>query len=292
MGELFWGRWDMDGVTTMVDVGQHRIAATVLGTGQPAVVIEPPLGGTAAAWRPIAETMAEDTTVVSYDRAPYGASSPARDGRTPRQIAADLDGVLRSLGVTGSLVLVGHSLGGIYMRAYAARHLDRVAGMVLVDSSHESQRPVLAARFTPRDRLLVALTVPQMIVRSKQWRGGADRRSNIREYRMFKRLSAADQSLARGGLGDRPLIVVTRGPGSTTGADRLWQAWYGLQQDLAQLSENTRHVVSGSPDHYLNQGDPELVITAIADVVRSARTRRPLDELSRRQRVSDSPAGT
>jgi len=187
----------VNGVTTMVDAGQHRIEATVFGRGQPAVVIEPPFGGNAAAWRPIAQTMAEDTTVVTYDRAPYGASSPARDGRTPREIAADLDAVLRSLGVTGSLVLVGHSLGGIYIRAYAARHLDQVAGMVLVESSHESQRPVLAARFTPKDRLLVALTVPQMIVRSKQWRGGADRRSNIREYRMFKRLGAADQALAR-----------------------------------------------------------------------------------------------
>ena len=263
----------------MVDVGQHRIEATVFGSGQPAVVIEPPFGGNAAAWRSIAQTMAGDTTVVTYDRVPYGASSPARDGRTPREIAADLDGVLRSLGVTGSLVLVGHSLGGIYMRAYAARHLDQVAGMVLVESSHESQRPVLAARFTTKDRLLVALTVPQMIVRSKQWRGGADRRSNIREYRMFKRLGAADQALARGGLVGRPLIVLTRGPGGKPGAGPLWQAWYGLQQDLAQLSGNTRHVVSESPDHYLNQGDPELVITAIADVVRSARTRRPLDDL-------------
>jgi len=263
----------------MVDVGEHRIEATVFGSGQPAVVIEPPFGGNAAAWRPIAQTMAEDTTVVTYDRAPYGASSPARDGRTPREIAADLDGVLRSLDVTGPLVLVGHSLGGIYMRAYAARHLDRVAGMVLVESSHESQRPVLAARFTPRDRLLVALTVPQMIVRSKQWRGGADRRSNLREYRMFKRLGAADQALARGGLAGRPLIVLTRGPGGKPGAGPLWRAWYGLQQDLAQLSGNTRHVVSDSPDHYLNHGDPGLVITAITNVVWSARTRRPLGDL-------------
>ena len=269
----------MNGVSTMVDVGQHRIEATVFGSGQPSVVIEPPFGGNAAAWWPIARTMGEDTTVVTYDRAPYGASSPARDSRTPREIAADLDGVLRSLGVAGPLVLVGHSLGGIYMRAYAARHLDQVAGMVLVESSHESQRPVLAARYTPKHRLLVALTVPQMIVRSKQWRGGADRRSNIREYRMFKRLGASDQALARGGLGDRPLVVLTRGPDGKTGTDRLWQAWYGQQQDLAQLSANTRHVVSDSPDHYLNHGDPRLVIAAITDVVRSARTRRPLNDL-------------
>ena len=125
----------MDGVTTMVPVGRHRLEATVFGTGEPAVVVEPSLGGFAAAWRQIAGTVAEDTTVVTYDRAPYGASSPARDGRRPRDIANDLDGVLTGLGVTGPLVLVGHSIGGIYLRTYAALHMDRVAGMVLVDSS-------------------------------------------------------------------------------------------------------------------------------------------------------------
>src|SRR5690348_2112301 len=105
----------MDGVITMVQAGRHRIEATVFGSGLPAVVIEPAFGGCAAAWRPIAETLAQDTTVVTYDRAPYGASSPARDRRTPTEIADDLQAVLRSLDVTGPLVLVGHSLGGVYV---------------------------------------------------------------------------------------------------------------------------------------------------------------------------------
>jgi len=268
----------MESVTTMVETERHRIAATVFGSGLPVVVIEPALGGNARAWQPIARTLAADTTVVTYDRAPYGASSPARDGRTPPEVAADLHEVLGSLGVTGPLVLVGHSLGGIYLRTYAARHLDQVAGMVLVDSSHETQQPVLRERFTPKDRLLVALTVPQLIVRSRHWRGGADRRSAVREYRMFKRLGAADQALPRGGLGSRPLIVVTRGPGSQAHLNRLWLAWYDLQRDLARLSANSRHIISESPNHYLNEGDPDLLISAIAEVVRSVRTGAPVRE--------------
>ena len=268
----------MDGVTTMVEAGKHRIKATVFGSGQPAVVIEPAFGGSAQAWRPIAETLAQDTTVVTYDRAPYGASSPARDGRTPRDIAADLDVVLRSLHITGPLVLVGHSLGGIYLRTYAALHMDQVAGMVLVDSSHEAQVPVLRARYTAKDKVLVALTVPQLILRSRQWRGGADRRSAVREYRMFKRLGVADQALTRGDLGDRPLIVLTRGSGSDGRPSGLWQAWRDLQGDLALLSANSRHLISDSPDHYLNEGDPKLLVSTIAEVVRSVRTGEPLQE--------------
>ena len=55
--------------------------------------------------------------------------------------------------MTGPLVLVGHSAGGVYVRAYAAAHLDRVAGMVLVESSHEGQRPVLDPLRSAKDRL-------------------------------------------------------------------------------------------------------------------------------------------
>jgi len=266
----------MDGVTTMVSAGRHRLETIVFGSGEPAVVIEPSLGGFAAAWRQIAETIAEDTMVVTYNRAPYGASSPARDGRRPRDIAGDLDGVLKELGIAGPLVLVGHSIGGIYLRTYAALHMDRVAGMVLVDSSHETQGKVIPRYLSPKDRVLAALTLPQLIIRSREWRGGGDRRSCVAEFRMFKRLSAADQALARGALGGRPLVVVTRGPVSEDQPGRLWEAWHELQQDLALLSANSRHVVSGSPEHYLNEGDPDLVVSAIRDVVRSARTGAPL----------------
>src|ERR1700730_9657025 len=126
--------------TVMISVGRHQLAATVFGEGSPAVVIEPSFGGAADDWEKIARTLAEDTTVITHDRAPYGASSAARDTRTPRDIAADLDGLLRALGVTGPVVLVGHSAGGIYVRAYAAAHPGRVAGKVIFESRPQGHR--------------------------------------------------------------------------------------------------------------------------------------------------------
>ena len=96
---------------------------------------------------------------------------------------------------------------------------------------------------------------------------------------MFNRLITTDQALAPGALGSRPLIVITRGAGSSP-QDRnpLWLAWRDLQRDLAGLSANSRHLFSDSPNHYLNDGDPKLLISAIAEVVRSARTGMPLQE--------------
>ena len=267
----------------MVPVGRHKLAATVIGTGSPAVVIEPSFGGCAADWQEIAGALAEDTTVVTYDRAPYGASSAARDKRTPHDIAADLDGLLRELQVTGPVVLVGHSAGGIYGRAYAAEHLDRVAGMVLVESSHEGQRPVLDRLRPRRVRLVGALTIPAIIRRSLESRRGGDRRSIIREWRTFRRVTTGRVATGRpvlppGGLGARPLAVLTCALGNPAVPEPVYRAWHGLHRELAGLSSNSRHVVSASPDHYLNFGDPELVIGAVRDVVRAARSGGPLAE--------------
>jgi pimeloyl-ACP methyl ester carboxylesterase len=265
----------MSSVTRQVEVGPHRIEATVLGSGSPPVVIEPGFGGTAASWRAVAEAVADDTTVVIYDRAPYGASSRAQDARTPRDIARDLNGVLDALGIEGPVVLTGHSAGGIYVRAFAALYDGRVAGMVLVDSGHEAGEQEVIPELSWRIRVLRRLVLPVVLMLPRKARSGADRRSLIREERAFNRLTASDKLLAAGALGDRPLIVVTAGPGKIVNG-RAWQIRRGQMAELAELSSNHRHVVTSHPDHDVHKKDPDLVITSIRDVVHSARTHAPL----------------
>src|ERR1700678_1231412 len=121
-------------------------------------------------------------------------------------------------------------MGGVYARAFAARNLDRVAGMVLVDSSHEGQWAVLPAHYSLKNRVLGSLMLPQLLFSRKKWRGGSDRWSMMREYRTFKQLTSADAPLAARGLGERPLAVLTRGPAASADSDGLWQAWLGLQR--------------------------------------------------------------
>jgi pimeloyl-ACP methyl ester carboxylesterase len=267
----------MDSVTRQVQVGPHRIDATVFGAGAPAVVIEPGFGSNAASWQAVAEAVAEETTVVAYDRVPYGSSSRAQDARTPRDIARDLHGVLDALGIARPVVLAGHSAGATYARAFAGLNDGEVAGLVLVDSSHEAQEQVLIPELAWHLRALNKLMLPMMLMTPRKARAGADRRSLIREMRALERLTPADKPLAAGALGDRPLIVITAGPGKLT-KGRTWQIWHGLHADLAGLSANRRHIVARDSGHFVYRDDPDLVITAIRDVVHSARSHTPLAE--------------
>lgn len=270
------GRGEMDAATTTVQAGAHRIAASVLGSGGPVVVIEPAYGGAASSWRFIAEAAARETMVVTYDRSPYGTSSASRDRRTPRDVASDLRSVLRALDVTGPLVLVGHSIGGIYARAYAASHPDDVAGMVLVDSSHEGQRRATRGHVPWKWQVMELLTIPAIIGMSRTARKGADRRSMIREFRSFLRITEADRMLFPGALHGKPLVVLTRGRDRSARDRGFWPIWHGLHADLARLSANSSHIISNSPSHYLNDSDPTLIIDAIRQVVASVRTSKPL----------------
>ena len=280
----------MHGESTMVQVGAHRIEANVFGSGSPAVVIEPALGGDAAAWRPFAAELGDDTTVVTYNRVPYGASSRATDGRTPADVARDLHGVLGGLDIGAPLVLVGHSIGGVYARAYAAAYRDEVAGMVLVESSHEDQRRVTRGKTPWKWRLMDFMAIPSIVAGSAESRRGGDRRSLIREFRSFRKLTIADRTLFPGDLGARPLVVMTRSRDDTIRDRGFWPAWYELHEDLARLSSNSRHVVSRSPCHYLNEGDPQLILTAIGQVVRSVRTSEPLGAIAQNESLLTRPA--
>ena len=126
----------------LVDVGPYRLHLQCTGSGSPTVVLEPGGGGSAASLGLITPAVARDSRVCVYDRAGRGWSDPAASPPDGAQIATDLHTLLTRAHVPGPYVLAGHSFGGLYVRAYAAKYPDEVAGLVLVDSTASHPTPV------------------------------------------------------------------------------------------------------------------------------------------------------
>src|ERR687895_139489 len=100
----------------LVDVGGHRLHIRCTGSGSPTVVLENGLGGSSfAAWSLVQPEVSTFTRVCSYDRAGMGYSDPGPSPRTARRIAHELAQLLDHGDIRGPLVLVGASIGGLYV---------------------------------------------------------------------------------------------------------------------------------------------------------------------------------
>jgi proline iminopeptidase len=82
------------------------------------------------------DTMAKKRRVVFYDQRGNGRSSALREGQscTLADQIADLDALRRDLGVE-QMDLLGHSWGGYLVMAYATKHPERVAHLIIADSA-------------------------------------------------------------------------------------------------------------------------------------------------------------
>ena len=132
----------------LVDIGGRRIHLLAMGEGTPAVVIIPALGANVLEWVRVLRGAVSETTVCAYDRAGLGWSDPADGPVSIDAMADDLHALLNAAGINPPYAIAGHSMGGIVARRFQSRYPEEVAGMLLIDSSHEDQ----SRRLDGRDR--------------------------------------------------------------------------------------------------------------------------------------------
>lgn len=120
-------------------VDQRRVEYALTRNGNQTVIFENGLGGTMDWWAEVFPEISKNTTAFAYNRPGYGNSDPASTPRDGKHIVDELRSLLKSKNLNPPYVLVGHSLGGLYMQLFARRYPDEVSALVLVDSTHPEQ---------------------------------------------------------------------------------------------------------------------------------------------------------
>ncbi len=120
-----------------VDAGGPKLRMLIAGSGSPAVVFDTGGAGSLELWGRVPSDVSRFTTAVSYDRAGNGLSDKATTPRDARHIAIELHTALHNTRAAPPYILVGHSVGGPYIRVFAGMYPDEVAGMVLIDPTQE-----------------------------------------------------------------------------------------------------------------------------------------------------------
>ena len=118
-----------------IDVDGRKLHLYCTGNGSPTVVLVAGGGAYSIDWDLVQLRVSQSTRVCSYDRAGLAWSDPGPEDETVEQTIADLHAVLPVAGERRPYVLVGASIGGIYIRAYQRAFPNEVAALVFTNSS-------------------------------------------------------------------------------------------------------------------------------------------------------------
>jgi pimeloyl-ACP methyl ester carboxylesterase len=285
----------------MVDIGGRKLHVIKAGDGSPIVVVLPALGTSALEWIEVQRKLSADATVYLVDRGGLGWSESAEWPGTPSALSDELERLIMALKIDKPFVLIGHSYGGIIAQLYATRNPERLAGLMLMDSSHKDQLNELnkldprmsvrqlridalryRARWLGLRRVSIQLglrkkvsqdaerSFPSEMVQAGLSRSltSAHRKAVIQEFLgLATGVNVVRQQVRN--LGDLPLIVVTGGPERR---ERWHAKWLELQESFLEMSTNSTQVMALHAGHHVNRDDPNLLADAIGDFIKKTST--------------------
>jgi len=215
------------------------------------IVFENGLRATVDGWDKVIDSLVPDASIFAYNRPGYGNSQEtdtARDGAT---IVEELRQTLRHKGLAPPYILVGHSLGGLYMQLFAKRYPQEVSGLVLVD-------PLL----------------PGVVKKSEEfpvWTRGAKRLffSSTVNKEIDAIHQTSEQVLSLAPIDDKPIVMLINKPSGSTAV--------GVDFGAFNKDQKTRKLVSGlypkakrivvDSDHRVQRQNPADVVNAIRNIL-------------------------
>lgn len=245
-----------------IDLGGRGLNLLIGGqrsAGTPVVILEGGFGAGIASWSAIQRNIASFAQVVSYDRAGVGQSDPGPKPRDAKTLAAELHAALVKADIKPPYVLVGHSLGGPYIRVFAGMYPTEVSGMVLIDPSQEAFNTYLKLNPPPnlKEEEAKVAKAPQ---------GVRD------EYEAVEATYEQAQNAKVPAGVPVILLTATQDSGMPAEARRVWAEKH--KEWIAKVPGG-KQIVAEKSGHFIQAQDPELVIAAIKEVMEKQKRSAP-----------------
>ena len=225
----------------------------------PTVVFEAGLGDGMETWDPIFNQVAKFSAAFSYSRPGYSRGPHQIEiggKRTARESAQLLFQALTQARVTQPYILVGHSIGGLYMLEFARMYPETVAGMVLIDARLPgfTQSCERGGHRPCKPPSHIAQVAPHHIGN---------------ELRGIEQSEAEAPSPEQ--LGNYPVRLLVASKPATGAPSTAQPIWIEEQHRYANGLHQGRVVVVKGAGHYIHKDAPGDVISEIGNMVHEIR---------------------
>jgi pimeloyl-ACP methyl ester carboxylesterase len=253
--------------------------------GQPVLVFESGHGTPMGHWDRILDGVSELAPLITYDRPGIGESEPDNEMPTIKNVSDKLIKILNYLDIEPPYVLVGHSLGGAYVRGFAVYYPELLAGLVIIDPADFTE-----TQLNRRKPFLdIGLTNEQVDTLFNKWaledqanknQPSSKPKSVIEESEVLAQLRETNfKEITDSELPNIPVHVLTGGRYDTPPRFRIKELNDSLLfrakmknrverwTDVIQSVDKGMLLYSGDAGHFVHYDDPELVISSIKIVL-------------------------
>lgn len=289
----------------LINVYGHKMHIYCTGSGSPVVILEAGLSSYSLDWSRVQPEISKTTEVCSYDRAGYGWSAPGPKPRTAQEIVKELHQLLREADVKGPYILVGQSLGGIYVQLFAVEHPTETAGVILVDSVNRDMdkkipkeqldrfehdlafyvylgklgAPLGIPRFLHMPSSIIVPKLPKklqpvaysLVYKEKSYQAIYDELNALPESEAeFNRLYTVIK------YPNIPVVVLSATlpqnyPPFLISCGLL-PYWHELQTDLVKSIPGAKQIIAKKSGHFIQLDQPGLVINTVDNMVKQVRS--------------------
>jgi pimeloyl-ACP methyl ester carboxylesterase len=274
------------------------------GQGSPTVILSSGLGDDSTGWAKVQPVLSQQTLVCSYDRAGFGWSEPRPDVQDANAVSSELHRLVEAAEVRRPFILAGHSISGIYMRAYAARYSSDLAGLVFIDGATPLQDDRIPKelvkiqddqrREMPWQKLLMTLgwyrlhgdctAIPTGFEAYSAWIKADScipSQMDAMENELDAERASGVETIHAGPFGSLPILILSHDPNVLP---PNWPApvaksnsvvWNQMQEEAKSLSNQSNRIIARGSDHYIQNDRSELVnkeLAAFVTMIRNHQT--------------------